>query len=61
MGSPRTCGCRGGVIVPLRPDVLVENEANQPRTSLRDSVAKATKEHRGGPEQLTLFDEPPDR
>ena len=61
MGSPRTRGTRVGVIVPLRPDVFVENEANRRRTSPRDSVTKAAKEHCGGPEQLTLFDEPPDR
>ena len=27
----------------------------------RDSPVKAAKERRSGPEQLTLFDEPPDR
>ena len=61
MGSPRTRSRRGGVIVPLRPDVNVENEANRRRTSPRDSVTKAAQERRDGPEQLTLFDEPPDR
>ena len=36
MGSPRTCGCRGGVIVPLRPDVKLQIEADQRRPSPRD-------------------------
>ena len=61
MGSPRTCGSRGGVIVPLRPDVMVDNEANRRRTSPRHSAATAAQERRDGPEQLTLFDERPDR
>ena len=43
MGSPRTCGCRGGVIVPLRPDV---NELKRTNVGwlLRDSAAEATQE-----------------
>jgi len=49
------------VIVPLGPDVNVEIEEDRRRTSPQDSVAKATQERRGGPEQLSLFDEPPDR
>jgi hypothetical protein len=61
MGSAWTCGCRGGVIVPLRPDVKLQIEADQHRTSPRDSATKAAKENRGAPEQLTLFDEPPER
>jgi hypothetical protein len=61
MGSPRTRDSRGAVIVPLRPDVNVEIEEDRRRTSARESTAKATHERRGGPEQLSLFDEPHDR
>jgi hypothetical protein len=58
MGSPRTCGCRGGVIVPLRPDVKVE--ADPPRVDPVDRAVEATQELRDVPEQLSLFGESPE-
>jgi len=61
MGSPRTRGSRGALIVPLRPDMNIEIEEDRRQPSPPDSVAKAAQEHQGGPEQLSLFDEPHDR
>ena len=59
MGSPRTCGCRGGVIVPLRPDVTVES--NRRRAGLAKRAAEAAEEVSDLPQQLSLFDELPER
>ena len=58
MGSPRTCGCRGGVIVPLRPDVKIE--ADQPLIDPPGTAAEATEELCGVPEQLSLFEASPE-
>ena len=59
MGSPRTCGCRGGVIVPLHPDVTVES--NQRRVGLAKRAAEASEEVRDLPQQLSLFYDLPER
>ena len=59
MGSPRTCGCRGGVIVPLRPDVTVES--NQRRAGLARRAAESAEEVSDLPQQLSLFDKLPER
>jgi hypothetical protein len=47
------------VIVPLRPDIKVDTDRKAKGPS--DTAANAAKERRGGPEQLSLFDEPLDR
>jgi len=59
MSSPRTCGCRGGVIVPLRPDVKVESDPRSIRST--GTAAEATQEVRDLPEQLSLFEVSPER
>ena len=59
MGSPWTCGCRGGVIVPLRRDVTVES--NQRRAGLAKRAAEVAEEVRDLPQQLSLFDDIPER
>ena len=59
MSSPRTCGCRGGVIVPLRPDVKIE--ADQRRVDPAETTVEATEQVCRMPEQLSLFDEVPER
>ena len=59
MGSPRTCGCRGGVIVPLHPDVNIESD--QRRVDVAKTAAEAAEEVRHLPEQLSLFDEVPEQ
>lgn len=61
MGSAWTCGCRGGKIIPLRPDIRRPTEAGQPRVAPRDPPVKAAKERCSEPQQLSLFDDPPDR
>ena len=59
MGKAWTCGCRGGKIIPLRPDVKVDVE-RRPKTP--SAVAVPTQRARPAePEQLSLFDEPPDQ
>jgi hypothetical protein len=59
MGSAWTCGCRGGVIVPLRPNVRVETD--HCRVDGAETAAKAKRELSAGPQQLSLFEEPPER
>lgn len=56
MGKAWTCGCRGGKIIPLRPDVKVDE---QRRSKTPTEVAVPTPPTRPT-EQLRLFDGPSD-
>jgi len=58
MGSPWTCDCRGGVIVPLRPDVKIE--ADQRLMDPADSAAEVMEALSDVPEQLSLVEESPE-
>ncbi len=57
MGKAWTCGCRGGKIIPLRPDVKVDVE-RRPKT--RTEAAVPT-QRPAEPQQLSFFDEPSDQ
>lgn len=59
MGNAWTCGCRGGKIIPLRPNVKVDVQRLPKPPS--DVPVPTPRTRPAEPKQLSLFDEPSDQ